>query len=463
MLDRKVEAFLRRKQFEIENSSFLVGVSGGPDSLALVHFLWSRREKWNIKVVVAHLDHMFRGNESFQEAEFVKEFCQNRNIPVEVEQVNVPEYIEMTGLSSQVAARDCRYRFFSKVLNKYQLNYLALGHHGDDQIETVLMRLTRGSTGKARAGIPFSRPFESGEIVRPFLCVSKREIEDYCGQHQLEPRYDPSNEKDVYSRNRFRHLVLPFLSKENPQVHEHFQRFSEDIDSDESYLQELTVEKMNRVMKRKKDGSITIDIEGFRGMPMPLQRRGIQLILKYLYQENPTSLSAIHIDQLFSLMNNPQPSGTLDFPNGLKVVRSYTECHFQFSIKEAETYYYEINQPEVIILPSGDIITFEYGKERNEFSQKDTLLLPSDNVHLPIKIRTRKNGDRMTIKGMNGTKKIKDIFIDAKIPKYERDSWPIITDSFDNIIWVPGIKKSNLYPTEENDDRRYICISYKKH
>ena len=252
MLERKVEAFLQRKQFAIENQGIVVGVSGGPDSLALLHFLWSARRKWNLQIVAAHLDHMFRGEESKNEARFVQEFCRERNIPFELKQIDVPRYQEIRGLSAEVAGRECRYDFFKEVLMKYQYPLLALGHHGDDQVETILMRLTRGSTGKARAGIPFSRKFHDALLFRPFLCLNREAIEGYCHFHQLDPRRDPSNELDIYSSNRFRKTVIPFLRKENPRVHEQFQRFSEDLESDESLLQELAAQKMNTVMKGKK-------------------------------------------------------------------------------------------------------------------------------------------------------------------------------------------------------------------
>ena len=149
--------------------------------------------------------------------------------------------MKQTGESTELAARKLRYGFFGEVMKKYECTILVLGHHGDDQVETMLMRLTRGATGKARAGIPIKRAFQNGLIVRPFLVVTKEEINEYAVQHQLEPRLDPSNEEDDYVRNRFRHHVLPFLKQENPLVHEQFQRFSEEIYEDEDFFQELVV------------------------------------------------------------------------------------------------------------------------------------------------------------------------------------------------------------------------------
>lgn len=454
MLQEKVSAFLKKKGLDLNNKKIVVGVSGGPDSIALLHYFWSRKQQLQIELIAAHVDHMFRGEESFQDALFVKGYCKEKAIPFEMERVNVPEYMEKSGKSSQTAARDCRYSFYQRTATKYEADFIALGHHGDDQVETILMRLTRGSAGSARAGIPFMRPFGDYFIIRPFLCLNRAEIEGYCLKERLNPRRDPSNEKGVYSRNRFRQEVLPFLRKENPQVHEHFQRFSEDLQSDEAYLQELTVHKMNTVMKKNANEEISMDIDAFEAMPMPLQRRGIQLILNYLYKERPASLSASHIESIFSLMKSPHPSGNLDFPGGLHIVRSYRQCHFLFPKEPVQSYRYEVFEPASIILPNGGSIILEYADCPEGILNNDTLVLGREDASLPIIIRTREKGDRMTLKGMQGSRKIKDIFIDHKVPLHDRKTWPIVTDAQGRILWVPGLKKSH------DDRQQQSCTSY---
>ncbi|WNS75563.1 tRNA lysidine(34) synthetase TilS [Bacillus sp. DTU_2020_1000418_1_SI_GHA_SEK_038] len=459
MLDDKVRAFLQRKGLKLDNKKLLIGVSGGPDSLALLHFLWSKKEQYNLQIIAAHVDHMFRGEESLAEAKFVQQFCEARKIPFEMERVNVPQHIQKTGKSSQIAARECRYQFFEKVMSNHETDYLVLGHHGDDQVETILMRLTRGSSGEARAGIAFLRPFGKGQILRPFLCLNRMQIEEYCLEHDLDPRRDPSNDKGIYSRNRFRKEIMPFLRKENPQVHEHFQRFSEEIQSDEFFLQELTVQKMNKVMDKKSAQEIILNIRDFQAMPMPLQRRGIQLILNYLYKKKPASLSALHTENVFSLISNPHPSGTLHFPSGLNIVRSYEKCYFLFRSHSVQSYRFEIAGPGEVKLPTGSSIVFEYTQGSGEGFKPHTLLLDCNAISLPIVIRTRENGDRMKLKGMQGSKKVKDIFIDKKVPLQERNTWPIVTDSKGEILWIPGLKESQ-YSTGCHSDSRYILLSY---
>ncbi|WP_066321836.1 tRNA lysidine(34) synthetase TilS [Bacillus sp. FJAT-29814] len=458
MLEVKVEAFLKRRSFKLENKKIVVGVSGGPDSLALLHYLNQTKEKRHLTIIVAHVDHMFRGQESFEDALFVKEYCEKIAVPFEMVRINVPEKMKAEGKSSQSAAREARYDFYRKVMERYQAPYLALGHHGDDQMETMLMRFTRGSTGMARAGIPFSRPFGQGTIFRPFLCLTKNEILEYCERHRLTPRIDPSNNKDTYSRNRFRHKVLPFLKNENPLVHEHFQRFGEELQTDEAFLQELTIEKMNTVVKNKEIGKIIIDIAEFLEMPLPLQRRGIQLILNYLYKEKPAALSAVHIDQIFYLINYGGPSGELDLPGDLKVYRSYRELLFQFQHLKVEKYSIQLNGPGSVNLPNG-VLTAEYSKGNIQDTKAHTALFSVEAVQWPLIIRTRQSGDRMTLKGMTGSKKLKDIFIDQKIPMYDRDLWPVITDRNGSILWLPGLKKSSFEGIEKKE-KPYILLKY---
>jgi tRNA(Ile)-lysidine synthase len=461
MLETKVKAFLQHQAFILESKKIVIGVSGGPDSLALLHYLLAEKENQHLSLAVAHVDHMFRGQESYEDAMFVKEFCEQYAIPFEMTRVNVSEIMEGSGKSSQIAAREVRYEFFLKTMEKYKYPFLALAHHGDDQIETMLMRLTRGSTGMARAGIPFSRPFEKGTIFRPFLGLERADVLDYCQRHNLSPRIDPSNEKSIYSRNRFRKEVIPFLKKENPHVHEHFQRFSDELKSDEIFLQELTVQRMNTVMTKKEEGKITIDINRFLEMPLPLQRRGIQLILNYLYKEKPASLSAVHIDQVFFLIHHPQPSGQFDFPNGLNVTRSYHSLSFQFQPIEAESYRIEMTGPGVVLLPDGGEIRSEYITGEIPAANSCTALFSVNRIKWPIIIRSRKIGDRMTIKGIQGSKKLKAIFIDQKVPVQERNKWPVLTDKEDCIIWVPGLKKSSFEGIDYTA-KQYILFTYQK-
>ncbi len=456
-----LDVLIRQQELIKKGSTVVVGVSGGPDSLALLHMLYKQTKELQLNVVAAHVDHMFRGEQSREEMDFVITFCNERGITCEARQIDVNAYATANHLSSQIAARECRYQFFKEVLDKYQSNYLALGHHGDDQIETILMRMVRGNTGEALAGIKRVRPFHNGYLIRPLLDFSKDQILQYCNENQLIPRFDPSNESTGYTRNRFRKYVLPFIKKENPLVHEKFQYFSETLLEDESYLNALTEKQLNTVIKRKEKSVVEIDIKGFINLPLPLQRRGIKLILNYLYVNIPSSLSSIHIESLQSLLSQDHPSGSLDYPGGLKVIKSYQTCLFTFEHDEGREYCYVLEIPSVVTLPNGYSISCHIAQDIQHLKKgNDIFLLSKKDLPQPMIVRTRKQGDKIKLKGMNGRKKVKDIFIDEKIPLHSRNSWPIVEDGKGNILWIPGLKKSNL-ETENTDGNGWIVLEFR--
>ncbi|MGE8207401.1 tRNA lysidine(34) synthetase TilS [Heyndrickxia sp. NPDC080065] len=457
--EKKIADFIKRNRLLEYGDSVLVGVSGGPDSIALLHYLVQKKFDYNLSIRAVHVDHMLRGEESYNDLKFVHNLCDQWNIPCESARININEKMLILNKGFEETARIFRYRFFEEIMIKYQHKKLLLGHHGDDQVETILMRLTRGSSGKGRAGIPVRRPMQNGEIVRPLLCLNKEEIEEYCCFYGLDPRRDPSNQKLDYTRNRFRLKVLPFLKRENIHVHEHFQRFSEEILEDEVYLQELTLIKMNKLWKKNKN-EITVDALSFIEMPLPLQRRGIKLILNYLYNENPSTVTAVHTDAILKLLRDGRPSGQLDLPQGLQVRRSYEKCIFSFKKeKQSNTYEIELSLNKEVNLPNGYSIMLTEGKVLDPQPQKEKIYLRLDDIHLPLIIRNKRAGDRIKVKGLNGTKKVKDIFIDEKIPLDKREMWPIVTDHTGNVLWIPNLKKS-VYDILPNPEQPCYILHY---
>lgn len=453
MLEQTIKRFIQDHCLIEKGDRIMVAVSGGPDSLALLHFLDSNKAEWQVEVMAAHLDHMFRGDESYQELLFVKEYCNKRNIPFYAERVDVSMEIERTNGSMQEMARQIRYAFLMEVMEEASATKLALGHHGDDQVETILMKLTRGASGAGRAGIPLKRSIAAGLIIRPFLSVTKEHIEEYCEKHDLNPRRDPSNLKEDYTRNRFRKKVLPFLKKENPHVHLQFQRFSEELAEDEAYLEELTWDKLNKVWNNTEDFS-SLHIDGFLAMPQPLQRRGINLILNYLYKLRPSSLSSIHIYDVLGILKGKTPNASLDLPKGLKVTRAYHTCYFHFgelALTEAP-YCHEIKVNKMLELQGGYQFLLYFSSSLTEDRTGDRIYIDPDKVTLPLYVRTRKSGDRMKVKGLEGSKKLKTLFIDEKVPVHLRDEWPIVVDADNHILWVPGMKKSHYDLGEEQEN-----------
>jgi tRNA(Ile)-lysidine synthase len=461
MIIKKVEHFIERHQLLHENATVIVGVSGGPDSLALLSYFLKIREKWDLTLVAAHIDHMFRGLESEQDSLFVENYCKTKGIHFEGKQVNVRKHQKNNNQTAQEAARECRYAFFEQVMVKWDGDYLALGHHGDDQIETIVMRLIRGSATGGLSGIPVKREFCGGVLIRPFLTLSKAEIEAYCEKEALHPRRDSSNDKDNYSRNRVRHHVLPFIKKENPNAHERFQYVSELLSADEAFLTELAKEKLNEIIKRKQRKKVSISITSLLAQPIPLQKRLIHLILKYLYGDGAGKVSSVHIESIFTLIKGSHPSGKCSLPEGLEAIKSYDDLTLTFIGERFIPYYYVLDAPGRVNAVEGFTISAECtdvvpGKENDSH-----FVCEQASVKLPIIIRTREAGDRMQIDGLAGSKKIKDIFINGKIPLCERDRWPVIVDSAGQILWLPQLRKSPLV-IKGKGNGPYLLLKYTK-
>ena len=456
MLEDRARQAINKYGLIQQGERLLIGVSGGADSMALLHFLCGLRKEYNLQLVVAHVDHMFRGQQSYEDYVFVEKYCGEWGISFEGTRIDVPAYISKTGKSSHGASREVIYKVYEEVMGRYAIHKLVLAHHGDEQLETILMRLTRGASGEARAGIQMRRTLQTYEIIRPFLYASKNDVENYCRKYGIAYRLDESNLKPVYARNRYRLHVLPFLKKENAQVHEHFQRFSEELLEDEAFLNSLANEHLE-AMVLKKDKEVKISIGAFLQTPKPLQRRCIHLILNYLYFERQEDLSATHIESMITLFQNSHPSGEIHLPAGLKVIKSYNEGIFTFRQTQSEPYSYTIHIQGEVVLPNGRIIAASVNQSV-EGKSNNIFIANLEDLHLPLIVRTRKNGDRMRVKGLNGSRKVKDIFIDKKIPVTERASWPIVEDAKGEIIWIPGLSKSDKEAVKES--KSFITLKY---
>lgn len=455
-----VNSFIKKHSLLVEGTTIVVGVSGGPDSLALLHFLKEQQKLWKLKIIAAHVDHLLRGEESKQDYLFVEQFCRERKIIFEGTKVNVGKYQEEHKVSVQVAARECRYRFFKEVMTKHKTTCLALAHHGDDQVETILMRQIRGAYGFGLAGIRVKRPFDNGEIIRPFLCVSKEEIIDYCLKEGLKPRIDQSNFTSKYLRNRIRNQILPILKKENPSVHLKFQQQSELMLEDEQLLQSLAEKELARIVTKKSNNEVVLSISQFNSSPIALQRRCFQLILNYLHNESIPEISTIHIDTFLIFLKNSHPSGFLSFPEGLVIKKSYDQCTLVFK---------DINRPEryLFYLPLPGMVSIKTGKIIGEITElcprvnlnKSVIICDLEKLTLPLMVRSREQGDRLDIKGMQGSKQLKRLFIDEKIDREQRDRWPVVVDGNNSIIWVPQLRRSTIAcPTKET--QKFLVLHY---
>ena len=408
--------------------AIVVGVSGGPDSMALLYILNEFKEKMNLRLICAHVNHNTR-KETIKEEEYIREYCKKNKIIFETIKIN-----SWGDDNFENEARSVRYNFFEELIDKYKAKYLMTAHHADDLIETILMRIVRGSTLKGYSG--FSKVVNKGKykIVRPLITLTKDEIIDFNKKNNIKYFIDSTNNEDKHTRNRYRHVILPFLKSENPNVHKTFITFSKALLENSNYIDKEANKQFNRVFQ---DGILYID--KFVQLDKVIQTKIIYNILEKIYGDDLLIIGDTHVELIFDLINSTKSNSIVHLPNNIIIMKAYNELSFNYDDEIYDEYEIEINN--LVNLPNGKII--ERVTESNDTSNY-TIRLNSEDVKLPLYVRNRREGDKMIVKGLNGTKKVNEIFINEKIKTTDRKTWPIVLDAEEKVVWIPGLKKSNL-------------------
>ncbi len=423
--------------------TIVVGVSGGPDSMALLHLMNEIRKEMDIFLICAHINHNIR-TESENERIFLQKYCDNSGIYFEF--MKIESYGDDNFHNE---ARTIRYNYFEKIAKQYGAKFILTAHHADDLIETVLMRIVRGSTLKGYSG--FSRIVDKGEykIIRPLITVTKKDLIKYDKKHNIKYVIDNSNTKEIYTRNRYRKYVLPFLKNEDENVHLKFLKFSETLLESNEYIDKQMFSIINRVFKQG-----ILDIEKFEQLEKIIQLKIINNILEKIYGDDLLIISDVHVNLILNLIKSNKVNSLVHLPNNVIVEKAYNNLSFSFSEEISDNYEVEIN--DIVNLPNGKNI--ELVRE-SEWTDNNLIRISSKEVTLPLYVRTRRNGDKLEVKGMIGSKKVNNIFIDNKISMKERNLWPIVCDAQNKIIWIPGLKKSK-FDKEKNQEYDIILKYY---
>lgn len=420
----------------------VVGCSTGPDSMALMDMLLKIRLKYDLSLICAHVNHNVR-KESYDEAIFMQDYCEKNDICFETMLI---EHYGDDNFHNE--ARNIRYRFFEKLVNKYNANYLMTAHHGDDLMETILMRIVRGSNLNGYAG--FKKVVDMGTylLVRPLITFTKEELLEYDKVNNVPYFIDSSNSKMKYTRNRYRKRVLPFLKEEDINVHKKFYKFSENLICASEFIEKERNKAISKVLENGK-----VIISKFLEIDEFLQKEILYFLMHIYYQDDLILLNDRHIELLESLITGNKKNATVNLPNDVIAIREYDYFYLRREMDELTTY--EIELGDNVELPNHHSIKkIDSSLDNSNFICR----LSSEDVKLPLIVRTRKIGDKISVKGLNGSKKVKDIFIDAKIKKEDRDLWPIVVDSLDRIVWIPGLKKSKF--DKKNEEGYDIILKY---
>lgn len=294
------------KQYELIESGdkIVIGVSGGPDSMCLLNLLNNikKDEKNNLSfdICVAHVNHMLR-EEADSETEYVKEFCDKKNIPIYIKKVDVLKISKENKIGSEEAGRNIRYEFFEEVLKETNSNKIAIAHNLNDRAETVLMNLMRGSGPLGLKGI---EPKRSDKYIRPLIEINRKEIEEYCEKEKLNPKFDKTNDENIYTRNKIRNLLIPYLQKEfNPNIIESITKLSEIIVDEQNYLENIVNNIYKEILIEEKQNEIILDLKGFNKQDIVIKRKLILYTVNKVLKTTK-NIEKIHIEDIIKLCNN---------------------------------------------------------------------------------------------------------------------------------------------------------------
>lgn len=412
-------------KYNIKNNDYIVvGVSGGSDSVALLDLLLNSID--HSKIVVAHVNHHVR-IESDIEEEYLKNFCLERNIIFET-----TKFLEYKENNFENEARKRRYKFYENLLLKYNSKFLFLAHHGDDLIETVMMKIVRGSNLTGYSGIKEITNKKNYFIIRPLLKFTKEDIITYNKENNLVYFNDRTNEDTNYTRNRYRKTILPLLKKEDPLVHLKFLKYSNILQEYDSYITKIC---QDLIIKKYQDKIKTND---FKEEDPFIQKNIIYLLLVKIYNNEDNLIKEKHLINILNIIKSTKPNQKTNLPKGYIAIKEYNEVYFTKKIKDKTNYKIELKPFNII----DNHIIKKIDNTNNKGN--DICILDSSTIALPLYIRNRKEGDYLEVKNLKGKKKVKELFIEAKIPLNKRNSYPLLVDSNDNILWVPNIKKSKF-------------------
>ncbi|OPY56713.1 MAG: tRNA(Ile)-lysidine synthase [Pelotomaculum sp. PtaU1.Bin035] len=439
----KVRANIEHCRMVKQGDKVVVAVSGGPDSVVLLHLLYQLRDELGISLHVAHLNHMFRGAESEADAFFVAGAAKQYQLPVTVEAIDVPAYRDERRLPAQVAAREVRYRFLKRVAGDVGATRVALAHQADDQAETILINFLRGSGTSGLKGIP---PVRENFYIRPLLTVRRSEIERYCAEMRLSFRRDSSNFKPVYVRNRVRMQLLPLLESDyNSDMVSNLLRLGEISREEDDYLERQAAQAYREALQVAAGGRIGLSLGRMREMPQAIRRRVLRLAWLAL-TGSKRDLSFEHTRTALNLLGNGITGSSAALPAGIVATRSYDTLELRASQRKPSVgnYIYPLKIPGATYIPEldqtvyGSVITGEAAPDPRSLPVSEALL---DFEKLPpqIFIRRRREGDVFRPFGKNSAIKLKDFLIKQKVPREERDYLPIISTP-EEIIWVGGVR-----------------------
>lgn len=443
----------------IESGDTILGaISGGPDSMAMLNCLVLLKKDLKFKLLIAHVNHGVRGEYAKRDQEFVKMVAKDYNIPYFTKNVDMVGYGKELGISSEEAGRILRYGFFREILSDYGGGKIAVAHNKNDQAETILHRIIRGT---GLDGLK-SMEFIKGDIIRPLLNISRKEIEDYIEQKRIKFVVDHTNLETDYTRNKIRLELLPYIKENfNPNIIDSLYRLTRIATGEIQIIEEITTEKYNLIVKSATENSIIFNGAIFKLESEAIRKRLIRKAIENI-SGNLHGIEEIHINDIIKLFQDAKTGKNIDISKGLRARVSYSD--FIIELRNNTNPKLEAKKIEIgenVLEEFAIIISLELiSADEIDFNNADIKYIDYDKVSGELWIRRRKSGDKFSPLGLGGSKKLKDYMIDKKIPQDKRNSIPILCDN-SGIIWVIGYGLSDKYKITE-ETKQTLRIKLKK-
>lgn len=453
--------YIEKERLLNGGETVILAVSGGADSLCLLNLFFKIKDDYELKLVVCHLDHSLRGEESLRDSNFTREIARKYNLPFELAKKDVSKIAKEENLSIETCARMVRYDFFNSLLDKYPNSLLATAHNMNDQCETIIQRFMRGTSLKGLSGISPKRD----RFIRPLLAFKREEIEAYLKENKLSFVTDSTNLTDDYGRNKIRNNIIPYIEENfNESIIESLAHFGERIRQEDDFLEDLALSSYKKYQVESGRGYIKFH-KDLRDIHKIIIKRVIILAMEELLGSREDIYSKAINDSLDILFG--ETGRMVDLARGLKVRNNYGELII--SKGEGKNNFIDnrglLERKKIKVKLLGEPQTIPFGdykitlfKSEGDNPVKGRVTLSADNLK-EVTIRTRKEGDRIKALGMRGYKRVKSIFIDKKIDRVLRDTLPLIEDDNGEIIYLhPDIISEDRKITENTKEIMYIYI-----
>lgn len=456
---QKIKETIEKHSMLSGGENVLVALSGGPDSVFLLHVLNNLKEELKLDLHTLYINHGLRPEETPLEIEFCKKLCETLKVPFITKSVDVKSFAKEKSMNNQEAARELRYKVFEETAFETKADKIALGHNADDQAETLLMRLLRGSGPIGLSGIPPVR----GMCIRPLIEIERQEINRYIQEEKIDFVVDSSNLRRDYLRNKIRFSIIPMMKEINPNIIETLSRTAAIFREEERHFDIIVVKTLMRLISRKSDSRIELFLSPLEAMDKVILRRVLRRVIDET--KGLRRINFIHVEDIIDLIKTGKTGDRLYLPKGIRVIKDYSTLIFTTEPPvKLDTYMLEvpgeINLKEAGVLIKASILESHKSEIKDLRLSADLAVFDAERLIFPLVVRSRKEGNFFYPFGFGKRKKLQDFFVDGKVPRDERDRIPLII-SGEDIIWVAGYRQDDRFKVVD-ETKKVLKLEVKK-